>query len=474
MTLSARGNGTRTTTSLEGTLAGAGIQLNLSGRVPFSGPGLNVTANGTAPLSLIALESQRELRLGGTARVAITVTGSTTAPQIRGGVDSNDATIADTDTGFGIAGATGRIDFDGSRAVIQGINGRLAQGGTITVSGSVTTTAANLPADLAIRVVNGRYSDGNMINANFGADLTIRGALLGDGVVGGQITLGRTEIQIPDRIGGGATAIQVTHINAPAGFVPPQPRMRPGRGGSAPAAPSGGGLGLNITLVATQGVFVRGGFGIDAEVGGSLRIVGTTGNPQAIGGLELQRGRMEVLGRRFDFTRGEITFSGSLTPVIDFSATTSTTDATVTLNVIGPASQPDIRFTSSPEMAEEEILSRLLFQRGVGALSPLQAVQLVDAVAQLTGAIGQGGIFARIRQATGLDDLDIRQSATGGTTVGIGRRINERLRLGVEAGTDAGSGRVTIDLDITQNLRAKAEAGQDGSGKVGLTYEREY
>ncbi len=98
----------------------------------------------------------------------------------------------------------------------------------------------------------------------------------------------------------------------------------------------------------------------------------------------------------------------------------------------------------------------------------------MDAVAQLTGAIRQGGIFARIRQATGLDDLDIRQSATGGTTVGIGSRINERLRLGVEAGTDAGSGRVTIDLDITQNLKAQAEAGQDGSGKVGLTYEREY
>ena len=82
-------------------------------------------------------------------------------------------------------------------------------------------------------------------------------------------------------------------------------------------------------------------------------------------------------------------------------------------------------------------------------------------MAQLPASIGSGGIFARIREATGLDDLDIRQSATGGTTVGVGRRINDNIRLGVEAGTDAGAGRVVIDLDITKNLKARAEAGQE-------------
>jgi translocation and assembly module TamB len=107
-------------------------------------------------------------------------------------------------------------------------------------------------------------------------------------------------------------------------------------------------------------------------------------------------------------------------------------------------------------------------------LSPLQAAQLVDAVAQLTGAVGSGGIFARIREATGLDDLDIRQSATGGTTVGVAKRISDNIQVGVEAGSDPDAGRVTIDLNLTKNLKARAEAGQSGSGQVGLTYERDY
>jgi translocation and assembly module TamB len=123
-------------------------------------------------------------------------------------------------------------------------------------------------------------------------------------------------------------------------------------------------------------------------------------------------------------------------------------------------------------LPDEEILSRLLFDRGVSRLSPVQAAQLVDAAAQLSGVGGGRGIFANVRQALGVDDLDIRQGNSGGTVVGVGKRINENLRLGVEAGSGVGGGRVTIDLNLTPNLKLQGAAG--GSEEIGLTYEREY
>ncbi len=472
LSLTARGNATRSATSIEANLSGAGLALTITGQAPFAGAGLNIRAQGTAPLALLAAQSDRELRLAGTARVNLTVTGAASAPAIAGTIDLVDAVMADTESGFGITGASGRIDFNGQQATIRQISGRMLQGGDITVAGAVDVVGSGLPAALTVRITNGRYSDGATINTTLNASLAVNGPLLGGGVVSGTINLGRTEIQLPDRVGS-ASAIEVRHVNTPAGFVPPQPRLRPR--GQAQATPSrgGGGLALDITLAAPAGVFVR-GFGIDSELGGSLRVGGTTASPQAAGGLQMRWGRIEVLGRRFDFTHGELTFSGDLMPYVEFAATTRSADATVTLNVTGPANDPDIHFTSVPDMPEEEIISRLLFQRSVGTLSPLQALQLVDAVAQLTGAVGQGGVLARIRAATGLDDLDIQQTVTGGTTVGVGRRISENLRVGVQAGTEAGSGRVVIDLDLTPNLKAQAEAGQDGSGKIGLTYEREY
>jgi translocation and assembly module TamB len=178
-----------------------------------------------------------------------------------------------------------------------------------------------------------------------------------------------------------------------------------------------------------------------------------------------------VPGRRLALDHGTPTHAGDLIPFVDLTATTTTTDATVSLNVVGRADDPDITFTSTSGLPEEEVLSRLLFNRSVSGLSPLQAAQLVDAAAQLTGIAGGGGFFSRVRQATGLDDLDIRQNASGGAAVGIAKQVSDNLRLGVEAGS--GAGRVTIDLDITENLKARGEAGEDG-GSLGLTYEREY
>ncbi len=471
--ISAKGKSTGKASTISARLSGAGLALTAEGQVPFSGPGLALKISGTAPMALLAVRSTRELRLAGNARVNVSVGGTLAAPAVTGAVDLVGATIIDSETGFGVSGASGHIEFDGRRATIQQISGRFSQGGTIALAGSIETDQPGLPADLTVQIRNGRYADGNVINTTFSGDLAVKGPLLGNGVVSGHIDLGRTQIQLPDRIGGSANAIAVEHVNAPAGFTPPLAQDHPSGANSTGGTAAGGGMTLDISLSGNSGIYVR-GFGIDAEFGGSLKISGSTGNPYAVGAFQLQRGRMDAVGQRFTFTTGTLTFSGSLVPIVDFVATTQTSDATVTLNVTGPATDPQISFTSSPSMPQEEILSRLLFNQGVGNLSAAQALQLVGAVGQLTGATSGGGIVSRIRNATGLDDLDIRQNGSGGTTVGVGKRINDRIRLGVEAGTGDTTGRVTIDLDITKNLKARGSAGQDGSGQVGLTYEHDY
>ncbi len=470
LAIAASGKSTTAASTVAAKLSGAGLALTVDGTLPFKGSGLDLKADGTVPLALLALSSSRELRLAGNASVNVAVGGALAAPAVSGGVDLANATIIDGETGFGISGANGHIAFDGRKATIENLSGRFSQGGTVTLTGSVATDQSDLPADLTVSVNNGRYADGNVVNTTFSGNLAIKGPLLGDGTVTGSIDLGRTEIQLPDRVGGPANALDVQHVNAPPDFKPPIPQTPQG---SADNTPAGGGLNLDIALTGNSGIYVR-GFGIDAELAGSLKVGGSTRSPQAVGGFQLQRGRMDAVGKRFTFTTGTLTFSGSLVPVVDFAATTQTSDAVVTLNVTGPATDPQISLTSSPSMPEEEILSRLLFNQGVGSLSAVQALQLVDAVGQLTGATGNVGIVARIRNATGLDDLDIRQSDSGGTTVGIGKRLNDNIRLGIEGGTGADSGRVTIDLNITKNLKAQGSAGQDGSGQVGLTYEREY
>jgi translocation and assembly module TamB len=161
-------------------------------------------------------------------------------------------------------------------------------------------------------------------------------------------------------------------------------------------------------------------------------------------------------------------------PVLDFAAVTTTADITATVLVTGPARDPEISLSAVPDMPEEEIISRLLFGRSIGSLSAFQTVRLVDAIAEFSGAYGRdGSIFARVRRTVGLDDLDIDQNATGGTTITVGKQISDKVHVGVQTETN-GSSRITLDVDLTRNLKAQVEGGANGGGSVGLTFEKEY
>ena len=77
-----------------------------------------------------------------------------------------------------------------------------------------------------------------------------------------------------------------------------------------------------------------------------------------------------------------------------------------------------------------------------------------------------------MREATGLDDLDVVTDDEGNTAARAGRYVSDNVYLGVEAGSK-GNSKVTIDLDITDNLKARGSVGSEETG-VGVFFEKDY
>ena len=202
-------------------------------------------------------------------------------------------------------------------------------------------------------------------------------------------------------------------------------------------------------------------------------MVGTTSDPQAIGAFSLKRGQLDILTRRLTFQRGSATFDGSLTPLIDFAATTTVNDTTITVTVSGQADDPEIAFTSSPELPQDEVLALLLFGKSVGNLSATQIASLAAAIATLTGG-SDSGPLATLRKSLGLDAIDINTDGEDGPSVAVGKYINDNIYLGVEQGTGSGSSRVKVDIDLDRGLKVRGEVGADGESKAGIFFEREY
>lgn len=405
----------------------------------------------------------------GPLRFDLSLNGRPSLAAVSGQVALSGGRLTLADPPFAFSGLEATATLAGGRAQLA-VQAQSDAGGRVSVSGPVAL-AAPYAGDLAVQLDTLVLRDPSLYETTASGRLTVSGPLTGGARIAGAIALGQTELRIPSSGLGGVAAIpDLRHIGEPA----PVRRTRARAGlldeAGGRAAPSRA-FPLDITLSAPSRVFIR-GRGLDAEMGGDFRIAGTTANVVPSGGLELIRGRLDLLGKRFAFTEGRLQMEGSLIPTIRLVATTDTVDGSASVVVDGPADAPAIRFLSNPELPEEEVVARLLFGRGLTTLTPLQAAQLASAVATLTGK-GGGGVVDRLRRNFGLDDFDVSASEGGAAAVRAGKYLSENVYVDLKLDAD-GKSEVSINLDLSPSLTVRGRSGGDGGAGIGIHFERDY
>lgn len=449
-----------------------GLSVEASGQIPLSGSGLRVNALATVPLQLANRQLiSRGTQLTGALQANIVATGSLADPQLSGSIATSDAAVIDPMTNLRLSGIRLDAALSGETVVLRQASANLSSGGSVSASGTISTNAAaGFPASINIRLNDARYTDGDMLSATLGGALNLQGPLARDPLLSGNIDIARAEILVPDGLGSNAAQLRVRHRNAPPAVRQTLKRARAEDGTPMPSSrPSV--MRLDIAVNAPARIFVR-GRGLDAELGGSVQLTGPVTSVRPVGAFRLIRGRLSILGQRITFDEGTVTLVGDLDPFLNFVARSRGSDIVVFINVTGRVSDLDISFSSQPGLPEDEVLARLIFKRSVGELSPLQLAQLAAAAAELAGG-GNSSLLGSLREATGLDDLDVVTDSEGNTAVRAGRYIQENIYLGVEAGAK-GSTRGTINLDITEDLKARGSVGSDGNSSLGVFFEKDY
>ena len=450
---------------------GSGMAIRGGGTVDTGSRALSLDFSGGVPFAILNQRlAASGFSLTGSSNVDLQVRGTTSSPAIGGSLSTSGARFVAAASGIAINDIRAEIAMANNTATIRTLTGNLSTGGSITGSGTVGLAAGSgFPADIRLRIVDGRYTDGRVVTTTMNGELTIKGPLASRAVLAGTVNLGRTVITVPDRLPSSLSALDVRHKNASPAVMAQEEAL-------APSTAAGGGSGalmLDLTINANNQIFVT-GRGLDAELGGSLKLTGSTAAPQAVGEFTLRRGRLSLLGRRLTFTRGRINFAGSLVPNLDFAADSDVGDTRVTVAVSGPANNPRFDFTSMPALPQDEVLARLIFGRSMSNLSPLQIAQLADAAASLAGAGGSTSLLQSLRSRIGVDDLDIRTNEDGSTSVSAGKYLNDRTYFSLEKGDKAGSGKARIDLDVGRGVKLRGEANDSGETKGGIFFEREY
>ncbi|GIK99414.1 MAG: translocation/assembly module TamB [Alphaproteobacteria bacterium] len=405
--------------------------------------------------------------MSGQLDLDLAVGGSLADPRVGGRADLTGATYESASAGTVLRDVTAEIVGDSDRVRLVSLTAGDGEGGRVTASGEVQVDpAAGFP--LAVEAAFDRFTALRRRDATVQA--TGRVAVTRDGSGGriaGAVTVDSAELRIPERLGGEIVTLEVTEVNGPAGREPPD---RPEQA-SAPGAP----LALDVAVRVPGRAFLR-GRGLESEWRGRLQIGGTTDAPDITGELNTVRGTLDLLGRNFRFDEGSVRFvgGGAIDPELAFSAHSEAEALTVHANVSGTASAPSIALTSEPALPQDEILARLLFGTSSGSLSPLQAVQLAQTAATLSG-VGGPSVVDRLRESTGLDVLGVETGETlGGSSLAIGKYLTDDVFVKMNQGVTPESRRVGIEVRVLPRVTVESDIGAQSQGNVGVNWKLDY
>ena len=444
------------------------LDLTGSGTVPVNGRGLKVAVQGSAPASIVEpFLAERGTRVTGTVQIAAEISGSVENPNATGSLSLSEGSIADPNSNVKLVGVRLQARLQNSNAAQLSLDGNLASGGSVSARGSVGLTTG-FPAQIDMKLQSAKYTDGETFSTSVDGTLTITGKLTDGALLTGNLALGKTAITIPETLAAQSKLVDVEHVGQSAKTGLTLARIERINRKSKSAVVSSA-LRMDVSIVAANQIFLR-GRGLDAELAGRVRLVGTLDNVFPEGRFTLRRGRLSVLGQRLDLEEGSITLAGDLNPKLDFLATTQSGDVLASIRIEGSASDIQVSLSSSPELPEDEILARIVFGRSISSLSPAQVIRLASIASELAGN-GGSSIIDDIRNSTGLDDIDVVQDEDGNSAVKTGKYVTDNVYLGVQAGQ---ASEATINLDITSTLKARGSVDSEGSSSLGVFFEKDY
>lgn len=474
-----------TTASIDAKLsAGSASHLALTGRTPLSADGaLDLKLAGNLDMGLLnPLLEAGGRHVTGAIAIDTTVTGAAASPEIGGTVRLTNGSLRDYTQGVNLSDITGQLSGSHGLLRIEKLTARAAPG-DVSVEGTIGVLQPKIPVDLKLTAKNAQPIANNIITANLDADLKLTGTAREELEVAGTVNINRADVEIPSGL---PPNVAVLDVRRPGQAAPP-PSEKPLV------------IKLNVNVEAPRQILVK-GRGLDAELGGQLRIRGTSNSPFVGGGFELQRGFFTLVSNKLTFSSGSVTFSGAglknkIDPTLDFTASTQVLDVTATVRITGLADAPKIELSSTPELPQDEILARLLFGQSASQLTALQVVQIGAALSTLSG--GGGGGFnpvAKLQKALGLDRLSVGSATTTGPTgsqqsagaaIEAGRYVSSRVFVAVKEST-TGASQLAVDIDLTKHLKLQTKLGNgtataqgttpenDPGSSVGLAYQFEY
>ena len=277
------------------------------------------------------------------------------------------------------------------------------------------------------------------IQAQTSMDLAVRGSLQ-EMTATGTITVPRLRVQVNKVPGAGRKDVQPWELTVKGVYGPGPEAVGTGEDGSPQSLQVDVPLPFlraDIRVDIPRNAWIQGP-GTAMEMNGDIRITKALQQPFILsGGITMVRGFATFYGKKFVMKEGEVTFPGSpeINPFLDITVTHTVSNYLVEIHVDGKARQPQITFSSTPELEQSDILSLLIVGKTMDRLTSSDQENLSSQLGGAAGGLIAGQLQEAIGGALGLDMLTIGAGDSfGGSSVSVGQYVTQDIFLSYEVG----------------------------------------
>ena len=399
--------------------------------------------------------------VSGEIKLDVRVVGSSRDPHLDGSVDLADAAFLVTATGAKYKKGRAALKLARERVTVETLRLEDNSGHTLDVRGSLGTHELRV-GDLEIEARAQRFE---VLRNAFGrveidANLQVRGQFESPRLAG-DLTIVSGDIKVDEILQRTLFQPYATEPT-PIGDIDAVAALNPWQQ-----------LGLDVSLHVPNTLHLTGrdvqvspgtpiGLGdINLRVAGDLYLYKDPAQPLFLtGSFDSVSGTYTFQGRRFDVVSGSsINFRGDLNPEIYVTVTRLISGVDARVSITGPLRQPELHLSSTPPLADSDILSLIVFNSATNQLSSAQQQELLVRAGALAAGFIATPVLRAIEDQLGLDILEIETRGEFGTgpKLTIGQEIAPGLvaRFSRQFGQDPYD-EATVEYYLSRIFRLRA------------------
>lgn len=405
----------------------------------------------------------------GKTETNLEISGTLSKPCLYGKVTVTEGSFESLTTGALMTNIRAVLSVDKQEISLAEFAGEDDQGGTIIGKGSMYwIPRENFPYALGFQMNKASLLRLDAAKAVVSGDVLLEGNTK-QCCIRGTIQADRAEVTLPDQTKAAQNTLEIVYINQPPDEKPqldPLPKR--------PAFP----VSLDLVFTIPKTGIIK-GKNLHSKWKGNIQIKGTATAPQLHGELQIVNGEYMFNGKPFSMSEGVISFAGDPDKKTSLYIIAYRDIDQIKAEVIvkGSVKNPALSFRSNPPLPEKEILSWILFNKGIDNITAFQGAQLTDSITTLSAGNGGSDVFSRLRKGLGIDSIDISKKNTSGNnevSIKVGKYISRGVFVSVNKSISSETNRVGIEANLSPNLKVQAEVGDDAEGQMHLKWKHDY